>query len=217
MLTAALMVAFGLCAVSCSDDDEPKTDENGQPLRDDVDPMDNITVRTATRWLNALAGTDSLTADWQQKEYEPVIGEPSQNNELTRIVVVSDIDEAQLNFASIADVSTSELNATKTVSQDGVGTMTWTKSEAGEANIATVDVRINQMPRLRSIVYCTAEQVGKNGLFSSSVSGTAYYRFGDVVQDNEGYYWVCVRPAYRQRLRRLARALRHKPQRTGSS
>ena len=193
---AAVVCCLTFIAVSCKDDNNDDTNNSGEVLRDDADPMDTPAARTATRWFTALAGIDSLSNDWQQKEYEPTVGQASQNNELSRIIVVSDIDEARQNFSSLASVSVDALSTTQTVSQDGVGTLTWTPSADGDANLAVVDVRITQMPRLRSIVYCTSDQVGKNGLFGPNVSGTAYYRFGDVVRDPQGYYWVCVRPAF---------------------
>ena len=198
MLTAALVGGLSLGVASCKDDEGENTNGNpsGEVVRDDVDPMDNAAAHTGTRWFTALAGLDSLSNDWQLKEYEPTVGQASQNNELSRIIVVSDIDEARQNFSSLASVSVDALSTTQTVSQDGVGTLTWTPSADGDANLAVVDVRITQMPRLRSIVYCTSDQVGKNGLFGPNVTGTAYYRFGDVVRDPQGYYWVCVRPAF---------------------
>ena len=62
------------------------------------------------------------------------------------------------------------------------------------SNLATVDVNTKLIPHLSKIVYCTVDQVGDN--FGSAYAGTAYYRFGDVVEDSEGYYWVCVKPAF---------------------
>jgi hypothetical protein len=111
------------------------------------------------------------------------------------VVAVSNLDEAKENFAALAGIDIDGLDATKTVTDNGVGKLTWTPSPEGADNIATVDVESSLLPRLRQIVYCTSEQTGKN-FFGQNVTGTAYYRFGDVVRDKEGYYWVCVRPCF---------------------
>ncbi len=158
-------------------------------------PLDNDQAETAWRWLSALTDARTLTDDWNSHTYEPTIGQVSSRNTNTRIVVVSDIDEAQQSFASIAGIGTGELNQKCTVSLDGVGNLTWTPSANG--NVAEVTVGINIIPSLQKIVYCTEDQMRQNGL-SSNVNGTAYYRLGDVIRDPEGYYWVCVRPAFEQ-------------------
>ena len=78
-----------------------------------------------------------------------------------------------------------------TYKNDLVGTLTYRRT-SGET-LATVDVDIAQMPGLQQIVY---RQVVENASFS----GTAYYRFGDVVAkqnaDGQTDYWICVRPAF---------------------
>ena len=121
------------------------------------------------------------------------MGQASTQNELTRVVVVGDIDEARLKFSSLANVSTSELQAVKVVRQSGVGTLTWTPSAQGAENMAEVTVDTKLIPRLKTIVYCTQDQVGKN---FGGFNDVCYYRFGDVVRDAQGYYWVCVRPSH---------------------
>ena len=78
-----------------------------------------------------------------------------------------------------------------TYKSDLVGTLTYRRT--GGETLATVDVDIPQMPGLQQIVY---RKVVENASFS----GTAYYRFGDVVAkqnaDGQTDYWICVRPAF---------------------
>ena len=194
---ALLSMAMTATVTSCKDDDDDNSSSNGtEQRRDDADPMDTEQVHVATRWISALTSTDTLGTGWETASYEPTIGRVSKNNALTRLVVVADIEEAQAEFASMAGVDPSKLASTLTVSQAGVGSLTWTPSGEGAENLAVADVDIKQVPHLQKIVYCTEEQTGSNGLFSKNVTGTAYYRFGDVVRDRQGYYWVCVRPSF---------------------
>lgn len=181
----------GLSITSCKDDDNDKT--NDDPETEKTDTKGEL---AAMRWLCALTDTRDLTDDWASKTYDPTVGQPSTQNELNRIVVVSNLDEAKTEFASLAGIDLDGLDGVKTVSDEGVGSLTWTPSAEGAENLATVDVNSPLLPKLRQIVYCTSEQTGKNGIIFDNVKGTAYYRFGDVVQDLDGYYWVCVRPCF---------------------
>ena len=194
MLMAALVCGLSLSVTSCKDDDDDNTSEQRNA---DADPLDTPEAQTAWRWLCALTDAQTLEPNWASKTYEPTIGIVSSQNELNRIVVVNDIDEARVNFGSFADVSPEELGSVKTVSQKGVGSLTWTPAAAGADNLATVDVQSSLLPRLRQIIYCTTDQVGKN---FGSFNDVCYYRFGDVIQrkrpeDGKEEYWVCVRPA----------------------
>ena len=194
MLMATLVCGLSMTVTACSDDDD---DNNGQEQRSDIDPLDNDEAHTAWRWLCALTNADGLDANWKSKTWEPTVGEPSENNEYTRIVVVETLDEAKVNFASIADKEPSELAGKVTVSGGAAGTMTWEPSAAGAENLAVVTVNSRIMPHLQKLVYCTADQVGSNGvIFGNNMKGTPYYRFGDVIRDADGYYWVCVRPCF---------------------
>ena len=193
-LMAAVVLGIGFGFTACSDDDD---DNNGTEQRSDVDPLDNDEARTAFRWLCVLSNVQTLDANWQSKTYEPSVGEASENSEYTRIVVVNDLEEAKMDFSKLADKDPSELGAKVTISGGAAGTMTWEPSAAGAQNLAVVTVTSRIMPHLQKIVYCTEDQKGQNGsLFGNNMKGTAYYRFGDVIQDSEGYYWVCVRPCF---------------------
>ena len=196
MLMVALMSGLSQFVTSCKDDDDKNTSEE---RNNDADPLDTDEAQTAWRWLCALTNAKTLDNNWSSKTYEPTVGVASENNANTRIVVVADLDEAKSKFASLSGVGVNELGGELTVSQAGVGKLVWTPSKAGAQNLAEVTVDTKLIPRLTKIVYCTEDQVGVNGgLFGDTVTGTAYYRLGDVVEDSEGYYWVCVRPSFDQ-------------------
>ena len=195
-LMAAVVLGLGMSVSSCKDDD--KDDNKSQQPAELADPLDTDEARVAWRWLSQLTQTESLTNDWATKTYEPTVGIASENNDLTRIVICTDMDDARQHFASLADIEMDQLSSVQTVSQSGVGKMTWTPSKSGAQNLAEVSVDSKLLPKLAKIVYCTKEQMGANGFLWDTVKGTAYYRFGDVVQDLQGYYWVCVRPSFEE-------------------
>ena len=196
-LMAALLCGLGLSVTSCKDDDDDNTSEQ---RNEDADPMDTDDNMVAWRWLSLLTDAQALDADWAKKTYTPNIGTASENNQNTRIVTVADLDEAKAKFADLAGVEASLLGAAYTASQQGVGSLTWTPSAAGADNLAEVEVNIRTIPSLQKIVYCTTDQVGKNGWgLGGQVDKTVYYRFGDVICDKDKkQYWVCVRPAFDQ-------------------
>ena len=191
-LMAALVCGLAVSVTSCKDDDDDNT--NGDTPEAEAAETDQAVA--ALRWLVALTDTRELSDNWASQTYEPTVGQASTQNELNRVKVVNDLEEAKADFASLAGIGIDGLDAPKTVSDQGVGTLTWTPSASGADNLATVDVQSSLLPRLRQIVYCTGEQTGKNGIFGDNVKGTAYYRFGDVIMDQDGYYWVCVRPCF---------------------
>ena len=192
---AAVVLGISLSVTSCSDDDDDAN--KSEQTRDDVDLLDNDEARTAFRWLCGLTDAQTIDNNWKSKTWEPTVGLASENNEYTRIVVVDDLAEAKICFSKLADKDPSELGSKVTVNGGAAGTMTWEPSAAGAQNLAVVTVNSRILPHLQKIVYCTEEQVGANGsIFGNDMKGVAYYRFGDVIQDPEGYYWVCVRPSF---------------------
>ena len=188
-LLAALVCGLSLSVTSCKDDDKDDNDNDPELVTSDTDTDE---AKAAYNWLANMTDIEDFTDDWAKKTYEPTIGIESKNESNTRIVVVADIDYAKMNFASISGLSISQLSAAQSQTIKGVGTITWTPSAAGASNLATVDVNTKLIPHLSKIVYCTVDQVGDNGGYA----GTAYYRFGDVIEDTEGFYWVCVKPAF---------------------
>ena len=194
MLMATVMLGLSLSFTACSDDDD---DNNGsEQKKDDVSPLDTDEARVAWRWLCALTNAEGFDTNWKSKTWEPTVGQASENSQYTRIVVVDDLDGAKVQFAKLADMEVSQLSTTQTINGGAAGTMTWTPSAAGAQNLAVVTVSSRIIPHLQKLVYCTADQVGSNGLIFDSMKGVAYYRLGDVVRDADGYYWICVRPSF---------------------
>ena len=192
MLMAAVVLGLSMSIASCKDDDNDKGNKEEQLAADN--DLDN----TAWRWLTKLAGLQEMPDNWEKNTYEPTVGNASENNALTRIVIVNDLDEARRKFADLTDAGIDEIGENYTVNDKGIGTMTWTVTGNDVPNLAEVTVNTKFIPHLQKIVYCTEEQTGENGLFSTKVKGTCYYRIGDVIQDSEGYYWVCVCSSFQQ-------------------
>lgn len=197
MLTVAVVLGLGMSVTSCKSDDDDNGNGNDSAMtQDEVDPTDNDEARTAFRWLCILTNGEDFDQNWQKKTWEPTVGVASTDNDATRIIVVDNLDDAREEFSKLADKDVSEIGTKLTINGGAAGSMTWEQSAEGAQNLASVTVNVPVIPHLQKIVYCTEEQVGDNG---TSMKGTAYYRFGDVIRDSQGYYWVCVRPAFAPR------------------
>ena len=187
-LMAVLMGGLSLGFAACSDDDDKPTEE--QRVEQDL-------ADAADFWNVVGQLTDGVMPDegWQTATYVPSIGEADGTNSTVRIVQCADAENAAESFADLVGLTMGNGFSTDTqeytYKNDLVGTLTYRRA-SGET-LATVDVDIRQMPGLQQIVY---RQVVENASFS----GTAYYRFGDVVakQNTDGQtdYWICVRPAF---------------------
>ncbi len=192
MLAFALMAGLGMSGVSCSDDEVEVTEEQKEQQALEQDEL------TTRYWavVSQLAGSDSYCDDWQDKTFEPIIGQETNGNPAVRTVITGDLETAEERFRDlIGDAASGFTAGTKeyTFTDEHIGTLTY--RQTGGASLATVDVDIKQMPGLARIEYKTPDQAGANGTFT----GTAYYRFGDVVskvEDGETDYWICVRPAF---------------------
>ncbi len=190
MLFALLIAGMSFGFVSCKDDD---TKDNG----DDPTEQEEEAPAPDTFWdvLAQMVQADQITSDYEGKTFEPTIGVEDPSSSQARIVYVNDMAAAAKSFAYLTGVSVDENTATYEWKDEKVGTMTYTKVNDGR-DYATVDVSIAAVPHLTKIIYRDGEQSGANGKFS----GSAYYRFGDVIsrknKDGETEYWVCVRPAF---------------------
>ena len=182
-----LLLCLTLGFAACSDDDMPNEEQQiEQELAD-----------AAAFWNVVGQLTDDVMPDegWQKATYAPSIGEADGTNSTMRIVQCADAENAAESFADLVGLTYGkDITADTpeyTYRNDLVGTLTYRRT-SGET-LATVDVDIAQMPGLQQIVY---RQVVENASFS----GTAYYRFGDVVAkqnaDGQTDYWICVRPAF---------------------
>ena len=136
--------------------------------------------------------------DWQKATFEPTIGKASENDPYTRVIATNDLATAARRFAYLTGAAVNETTSDYTWSHKQAGSLTYHAGSPAGTYLAQVDVDLKQMPRLKKILYQTPDQMGENA--SGSFSGSAYYRFGDVVkkQNSKGFddYWVCVRPAF---------------------
>lgn len=187
-LMAALVCGLSMSFVACSDDDDDNN-SSSEVLADE--PTDEAVK--AWSWVSVLTDESTQPTDWQNKSYTATIGEQSSNNPTARLIYVSDLNDAKTSFASIAGCKPEELSGKKTVSAGSYGSMTWNISAKGAQNIATVDVNCPLLKSLSQIIYCTEDQASDN---ASAITGNCYYRLGDVVEDEDGFYWVCVQPSF---------------------
>ena len=142
-----------------------------------------------------VAGSD-ITPDYKGKTFEPVIGVADASDPQARIVATNSAAAAARSFANLVGVESIDENTPGyTWTNPEVGTLTYTKM-SGTA-WAEVKVDIPSVPHLSKLIYRSAEQGDTNASFT----GSAYYRFGDVIalMDEDSQipeYWVCVRPAF---------------------
>jgi hypothetical protein len=189
LLMAVLVCGLSLSVTSCKDDDK---DNNGGTDTGLVEDGLSEEDAQAWSWIGVLTDEAAQETGWQNKSYDVTIGLQSDNDPGARLIIVSDLDEARANFASLAGCAPDDLNGSKTVSAGNYGSMTWNISEQGAPNIATVEVK-SPLFKMTKLIYCTEEQAPDN---ASNITGNCWYRLGDVVEDEDGFYWVCVQPSF---------------------
>ena len=188
---AVLTVGLSLAATSCKDDD--KSDNNGGQATAEEQAAEDAN----TFWAVAanLVSPFDVTTEYENKTFEPTIGEAQEGSSTVRVVVVPDAEAAAANFAAIVDADVKENTASYTYQNDAVGKLTYTKSTDGKS-LAKVDVSIKQIPHLQQIVYKTQEQMGTNAV----TDGVPYYSFGDVIKrtraDGVEEYWMCIQAPF---------------------
>ena len=189
-LMAVLTVGLSLAATSCKDDDNSENG-GGEPTAEEI-----AAEKAETFWSVAanLVSPFDVTAEYENKTFEPTIGTPLDGNSTVRVVSTGGLSAAAQRFADMTGAPVDENTTTYTYQDDAVGTLVYTKTNDA-TSLAKVDVNIKQIPHLQQIVYKTPEQMGTNSTFK----GNSYYSFGDVIlrynQDESPEYWVCVRPA----------------------
>ena len=179
LLTAALC-----CLIACEKED-------GQ--LDNNDPEHALTPEQQF-WavVGQLVDAKDITPDYKGKTFTPIIGTEVEPG--VRVVGVNSLEAAVSRYNTLTKANIDTTKMTHTYKSKEVGTLTWNKNTDNKA-WATVDVNISAVPSLQKIIYRSAQQGDVNG----SVDGSAYYRFGDVIEriDNGRIeYWICVRPAF---------------------
>ena len=193
LLMAVLAVGLGMNLTSCKEDEQTEEELQQQAQQ---------AMTEALEWwdvVSQLTDEQTLPDDWQKGTFEPAVGTASENDPYTRIIATNDLATAAQRFAYLTGAAVDETTADYTWSHKQAGSLTYHAGSTAGTYLAQVDVDLKQMPRLKKILYQTPEQMGENT--SGSFSGSAHYRFGDVVRkkNNSGGYdfWVCVRPAFR--------------------
>ena len=191
VLSAFMMMGLGMGVASCSDSDK---NENKQGGGEDEPQVVNEQEELGWTLISQLTDEATAPAGWMDKTFEPTIGKAVDGDPYTRVVATNDVETAAARFAELAGnpAGFSEIMTGYSYSLEGVGKLTYKRGSATEPYLAQVDVDLKQVPHLKRILYQTPEQQGNNGSFD----GAAYYRFGDVVKDGQGSYWVCVRPSF---------------------
>ena len=193
VLSAVFVMGLGMGVASCSDDDKNGSDK---PDSGDDNKTEAELEQEALGWTLITQLTDERKAPegWEDKTFEPTIGSAVEGDPYTRVVATNTMESAAARFAELADnpPGFSEATSVYDFSIEGIGKLSYQRGSENGQYLAQVTVDLKQVPHLKKILYQTPEQSGNN----SSFAGTAYYRFGDVVMDGEGYYWICVRPAF---------------------
>lgn len=190
------LLAMALVAVSCKNTLDP-------------DPApDSAAENEQVFWsiVGQLTNPDSYTPDYQDKTFEPTIGEVLDESSYDRVLPTNDLAAAAMRFANLVGLEHFNPETDQyTFSHPAVGTLTYTRT-TDNTSLATVKVSIKQMPHLDRIIYMTAKQMGYN---DRSFRGAAYYRFGDVLSrtmsDGTTEYWMCVRPAFGPEEKQISR------------
>ena len=191
MLMAALTVGLGTTVTSCSDDDDDKDGRSAEEIAADPYEKESEAADALYRLVSQLSVCDSLPNDWKTATFEPKAGKVlDQSQSRVRTIAVNDAAEAVARYNSLTGKELPATTTSDTYKVDGVGSLTLNVGGAG--TIATIDVDVKQMPQLQQLRLVSVSDMGENGRFD----GDPYYRFGDVVKDKDGCYWICVRPAY---------------------
>ena len=195
-LMAAMVAAIGFGIGSCTDNIDNSTKPSDNPQQQAADEQ---AAKAQKFWsvVSQLVDVDDYTEDYEDKTFEPVYGETIGTDTSTRYVYTNTAAAAAERFADLVERDDIDENTQSyTFDDPDIGTLTYTKGTGRE--LATVGVRVKQIPSLKKIVYMPGAYA--NGYFR----GCAYYRFGDVVKRQvDGYpngkvdeYWICVRPSF---------------------
>ena len=190
LLMAAVVLGLSMNVTSCKDDN---LDNGRTPEEIAQDPYEKESEAADALYclVSQLSICDSLPNNWKTATFEPKAGkvlDASQPH--VRTIAVNNAAEAVVRYNSLTGKDLPATTITDTYKVDGVGTLQLNVGGAG--TIATIDVDVKQMPQLAQLRFVSVADMGENGHFK----GEPYYRFGDVVRDNDGCYWICVRPAY---------------------
>ena len=185
----ATMVVIGLGMGSCADNIDNSTTPSQKEQQAEKAQQEKAQKFWAV--VSQLVDVDDYTDDYEDKTFEPTYG-IAQGTDGTRYVYTNTAAAAAARFADLVERDDIDENTqTYTYDDPDVGTFVYTKGSG--RTLATVEVRVKQIPNLKKIIYVPGAYA--NGNFQ----GRAYYRFGDVVTrkvGNNTEYWICVRPSF---------------------
>ena len=191
LITPLMMAAMAasLCwgTISCKSDDDNNGNNGNEPTEAQYEQQ-----QLGWDIITQLSDERTAPADWENKTFEPTIGVAKDDDPYTRIVMTNDVATAATRYGDLVGLEIDESTAGYQFSLDGLGSLNYQRGSENDQYLAQVSVDLKQMPHLKKILYQTEKQAGLN----ASLTGTAYYRFGDVVQDEFGSYWICVRPSF---------------------
>lgn len=191
LITPLMMavMAASLCwgTISCKSDDDNNGNNGNEPTEAQYEQQ-----QLGWDIITQLSDERTAPADWENKTFEPTIGVAKDDDPYTRIVMTNDVATAATRYGDLVGLEIDESTTGYQFSLDGIGSLNYQRGSENDQYLAQVSVDIKQMPHLKKILYQTEKQAGLN----ASLTGTAYYRFGDVVQDEFGSYWICVRPSF---------------------
>jgi len=192
LLMTALVMGLGMNVTSCKDDNDDNNNERTpEEIAQDPYEKESEAADALYRLVSQLSVCDSLPNNWKTATFEPKAGKVLDASQpRVRTIAVNNAAEAVARYNSLTgkDLPATTMSDTYTVKD--VGTLQLNVGGAG--TIATIDVDVKQMPQLQQLRLVSVADMGENGHFK----GEPYYRFGDVVRDSKGCYWICVRPAY---------------------
>lgn len=186
-----LLCGMSLSFAACSDDDDENSEaQQEQTIAGDPYLKTGEKGSELLRLVSQLADVDSLPDDWRTTEFEPTEGKILDASQpFVRSVPVMNMAEARDLFRSYIGQNFDEKLPVVEWKVEDVGSLTF--KTVGQADcLATVDVRVKQMPHLEQLRFVPLTAMGDNAM-----KYTPYYRIGDVVKDKDGCYWICVRAA----------------------
>ena len=189
------MAAMALCTSSCSDDKEENlTDPDPEPTAEELAEMAAANRLEAANYvIRAFAGIDALPDNWETSTFEPQEGVVVNEAKPTvRYVIVENQEEADQYFINITpDESREASGSGYRYSVEGVGSVSYQRVNSANC-YATIDVALQQMPKLTQIRLVPESEVPTNAKFD----GTPYYGIGSIVKDKDsGRYYICIRPS----------------------
>lgn len=193
LLATTLSLGCAMSWTSCKDDDkEANPQDNNQTEVDPTDPYQKSSEKAMALYglASQISGIDSLPNDWETAVLPSIYGEVLDNaNPMVQTVAAESLAEAVLRWNSLTDHQLAADGTSDSWSFADLGSLTFTAGDQTSV-IATIDVNIQQF-KLTQIRFVSPENLGENAQLP-----TPYYQLGDVVQDKDQCYWICVRPAY---------------------